>query len=102
MPNYKNGEDIGSFLHQFESKKELARVDKDRWVEYVLEVLDGEAMEACNGISLTEVSYDDLKTALFTYFNVTPENRRAQVRKFKKESTMPPMAYGQEILQDDR
>ena len=24
MPNYKNGEDIGSFLHQFESKMELA------------------------------------------------------------------------------
>ena len=52
---------------------ELAQVDKDRWVEYVLEVLDGEAMEACYGISLTEVFY--LKTALFTYFNVTPENR---------------------------
>ena len=50
---------------------------------------------------LTEVSYDDLKIALFTYFNVTPENRRPQVRKFKKESTMPPMAC-QEILQDDR
>ena len=43
-------------------------------------------MEACNGISLTKVSYDDLKTALFTYFNLTPEDRRAQVRKFKKRT----------------
>lgn len=72
MPPYQMGEDIENYLLRFERITKTWRWPEDEWACRLIPLLSGKAERAhC---------YDDLKAALLTKFDISPETYRQQFR----------------------
>ena len=47
MEPYKDGEEIEDFLEMFEGKMKLHQIGEERWLVYLVELLQGRVREAC-------------------------------------------------------
>ena len=84
LPVYRDGEDITSFLVRFEHIAELLNLIRNTWAIHLGTLLSGRAVEIYASLpdSVT-ADYDDLKKALLSGFNKTPETYRQEFRNLR-------------------
>ena len=80
VAEYKEGEDIASFLEAFEGTMTLNEVEEEDWLNYLVLSLTGKAREVSWYMEFDKCTYRDLKMRLMKQFEVTT---KAQRRKFQ-------------------
>lgn len=77
---YEEGEDIESFLKTFERTMTIQDVPEEEWTRQLVPVLAGRAREAYAEMD-AHANYDEVKTAMLAWFEVTPEASRIKLRR---------------------
>ena len=96
MPKYSDGEDIETYLKQFEGNMKFGKVDEAEWVKYLITVLAGKASEALRGVEFETISYADVKERLLRYFNISPSSQREKLRRYRWSEKESPGEYCQQ------
>lgn len=81
LPVFQQGEDIESFLWQFEHLARTLRWPEEEWSYHLVPLLTRQALEAYLAMDEDKAdSYADLKKALLEKFNISPETYRQRFR----------------------
>ncbi|KAJ8280329.1 hypothetical protein GJAV_G00053280 [Gymnothorax javanicus] len=81
IPPYQMGEDIENYLLHFERIAKTVEWPESEWACRLVPLLSGLALEAYNAMDEERAQcYTDLKAALLTKFNISPETYRQQFR----------------------
>ena len=98
VAEYKEGEDIVSFLEAFKGTMTLNEVEED-WLKYLVPSLTGKAREVSRYMEFDKCTYRDLKERLMRHFEVTTEAQRWKFREKKWTTESTPEAYVREAEQ---
>ncbi|XP_071058358.1 uncharacterized protein [Pseudochaenichthys georgianus] len=92
MPQYQCGEDIENYLLRFERIAKTWRWPEREWTCRLVPLLSGKALEAYTAMDEERAHcYRDLREALLTKFDISPETYRQQYRSMvvpSEESTI--------------
>ncbi|XP_042073977.1 uncharacterized protein LOC121814045 [Haplochromis burtoni] len=87
IPPYQMGEDIENYLLRFERVAKTWRWPESEWACRLVPLLSGKALEAYTAMDEERAHrYEDLKAALLTKFDISPETYRQRFRS----NTVPP------------
>ena len=75
MSPYREGEDIQSFLSNFERVMRDEEVEREDWAKHLFKLLEGSARQAVDD-SREEQDYNEIAEMLRRFFNVTDESNR--------------------------
>ena len=102
VTEYKEGEDIASFLEAFKGMMALNEVEEEDWLKYLVPSLTGKAREVSQYMEYDKCTYRDLKERLMKHFEVTTEAQRRKFREMKWKTESTPEAYvweGEQLIQ---
>ncbi|XP_071058334.1 zinc finger protein Xfin-like [Pseudochaenichthys georgianus] len=92
MPQYQCGEDIENYLLQFERIAKTWRWPEREWACRLVPLLSGKALEAYTAMDEERAHcYRDLREALLTKFDISPETYRQQYRSMVVPSEESPI-----------
>ncbi|XP_039872697.1 uncharacterized protein LOC120724533 [Simochromis diagramma] len=87
IPPYQMGEDIENYLLRFERVAKTWRWPESEWACRLVPLLSGKVLEAYTAMDEERAHrYEDLKAALLTKFDISPETYRQRFRS----NTVPP------------
>ena len=89
MSPYREGEDIQSFLSNFERVMHDEEVEREDWAKHLFKLLEGSARQAVDD-SREEQDYDEIGEMLQRFFNVTDESNRKLFRNSRWNTKVPP------------
>ena len=93
VAEYKEGEDIASFLEAFKGTMTLNEVEEEDWLKYLVPSLTGKAREVSRYMEFDKCTYQDLKKRLMKHFEVTTKAQRRKFREKKWTTGSTPGAY---------
>ena len=100
FPTFNEEKDcIDSFLEGFERRARLASQDQQQWVTWLGQVMCkgkvGDVYARC--IKDPDVTYQDIKDALFSHFNLRPEEYRRHFRNLRPEPKEMPIQFSKRL-----
>ena len=99
MAEFKDGEDINSFLKAFKGIMKLNEVEEDDWLNFLVPSLAGKAREVSQYIDYSDCTYDEVKRRLKQHFDVNADALRQKFREKKWENGSTPKHYVREMEQ---
>ena len=93
VAEYKEGEDIASFLEAFEGMMTQNEVEEEDWLKYLVPSLTSKARELSQYMEFDKCTYRDLKERIMKHFEVTSKAQRQKFREKKWMTESTPEAY---------
>ena len=81
IPSYTDGEDVETFLEQFEGNMRLLKIPVAQWMQHLVPVCAGKAREALRGINYETAVYDEVKRSILHYFDISTSSQRESYKR---------------------